>query len=381
MKKYLLFTIVVTTMVSCAPRVTSEMLTNDFQAQPTNKVMIYGPKDNVPETAKAIGQVTVDGKNTSLRKQYTRAIDLAVKETARKGGNVLVVDNRELKENRLKGTIAYTDEKIIDSLTLSAYRVSQLQHMPLSKKPANVEQMGDKEQQEIAQQQETAKAAEQEILMSVYLKRDSIYNANPEAYFGLLNESDDKTESGTVFSDKSEKKSRGGMIKVGIGPEWNTSKVYYEGSNYLSYIRGNAVSLSVTSTEGKAYGFGFDLYGSITEADIPSYSYSSYDKFDLTLLYLGPSAVFGGHLTDRLRMDLVVSTGVAYFQDNDYTQIGIGLKSALGLEFMVSKNAGIGLDLLGMTSIFGNPSGARLPKDETYGYQQLGLMLTGRFHF
>ena len=147
MKKYLLFTIVVTTMVSCAPRVTSEMLTNDFQAQPTNKVMIYGPKDNVPETAKAIGQVTVDGKNTSLRKQYTRAIDLAVKETARKGGNVLVVDNRELKENRLKGTIAYTNEKIIDSLTLSAYRVSQLQHMPLSKKPTDVKQMDEKEQQ------------------------------------------------------------------------------------------------------------------------------------------------------------------------------------------------------------------------------------------
>ena len=381
MKKYLLFTIVVTTMVSCAPRVTSEMLTNDFQAQPTNKVMIYGPKDSVPETAKAIGLVTVDGKNTSLRKQYTRAIDLAVKETARKGGNVLVVDNRELKENRLKGTIAYTDEKIIDSLTLSAYRVSQLQHMPLSKKPADVKQMGDKEQQEIAQQQETTKAVEQEELMSVYLKRDSIYNANPEAYFDLLNEYDDKTGSGTVSNDKSEKKSRGGMIKVGIGPEWNTSKVYYEGSNYLSYIRGNAVSLSVTSTEGKAYGFGFDLYGSITEADIPSYSYSSYDKFELTLLYLGPSAVFGGHLTDRLRMDLVVSTGVAYFQDNDYTQIGIGLKSALGLEYMVSKNAGIGLDLLGMTSIFGNPSGARLPNNETYGYQQLGLMLTGRFHF
>ena len=154
-----------------------------------------------------------------------------------------------------------------------------------------------------------------------------------------------------------------------------------EGSNYLSYIRGNAVSLSVTSTEGKAYGFGFDLYGSITEADIPSYKYSSYEKYDLTLLYLGPSAVFGGHITDRLRMDIVVSTGVAYFQDNDYTQIGIGLKSALGLEYMVSKNAGIGLDLLGITSIFGNPSGARLPKDESYGYQQLGLMLTGRFHF
>ena len=182
MKKYFLFTMVAATMVSCAPKVTSEMLTNDFQAQPTNKVMIYGPKDNVPETAKAIGQVTIDGKKTSLREQYARAIDLAVTEAAHRGGNVLVVDNREIKENRLKGTIAYTNDKIIDSLTLSANRVKQLQHMPISRKPADVKQMGDKEQQEIAQQQETAKVAEEERLKPVYLKRDSIYNADPEAY-------------------------------------------------------------------------------------------------------------------------------------------------------------------------------------------------------
>ena len=69
MKKYLLFTIVTIALVSCAPKVTSEMLTNGFQAQPTNKIMIFGPKDSVPETVKAIGQVTVDGKNTSVRKQ------------------------------------------------------------------------------------------------------------------------------------------------------------------------------------------------------------------------------------------------------------------------------------------------------------------------
>jgi len=380
MKKYLLFTIVTIALVSCAPKVTSEMLTNGFQAQPTNKIMIFGPKDSVPETVKAIGQVTVDGKKTSLRKQYTRAVDLAVKETARNGGNVLVVDNRELKDNRLKGTIAYTDEKIIDSLTLSVNRVNQLQHMPISKKPKDVKVMDDKEQHEIMQQQEALKAEEQERLMPVYLRRDSIYNANPEAYFDLTEDSYNNTTNETDFYDDSEKKSHDGVIKVSFGPDWTTSKIYYNnGRDYMSDITGHAFSLSLSSTGGRLFGWGFDLYGSMTELDL--LSYRSSEKYNLTLIYIGPSAVMSGNLNDKLRLDFVLSSGVAYYTDNDHVGIGFGLKTTMGMEYMVSKKVGIGLDMLAITTIFGNPSGVNLPNNEVYGYRQLGLMLTGRFHF
>lgn len=377
MKKYLLFTMVAATMVSCAPKVTSEMLTNDFQAQPTNKVMIYGPKDNVPETAKAIGQVTIDGKKTSLREQYARAIDLAVTEAAHKGGNVLVVDNRELKENRLKGTIAYTNDKIIDSLTLSANRVKQLQHMPISRKPADVKQMGDKEQQEIAQQQETAKAAEEERLKPVYLKRDSIYNADPEAYEAMERERELQAElmqKEEMYSGNStkEKDPLGSMFKLSIGPAWTTSDTDDSGSFKLGY----ALSLSFTNKGYKAYGFGGDFYFSYADVERTSF----FNGPSYTLLYAGPCFVIGGDLDSRLSIDASFGLGLAYSLYGDNSEFGYGGRISLGLEYKVSETAGVGIDLLRPFANVSRPENIK-QLDGFDGIRQFCLMLSGRFHF
>lgn len=72
-------------MVGCSPKVTSEMLTNDFEPQPTNYVMIIGAADELPAGTGAIGHVVVNGRSASVRKQYGRMVSLAVQETARKG--------------------------------------------------------------------------------------------------------------------------------------------------------------------------------------------------------------------------------------------------------------------------------------------------------
>lgn len=68
-------------MSACSPKVTTEMMTQSFTPQPTNKVMIYGTRDRVPEASRAIGQVQVDTRQASMKKQYTKALNLAVKET------------------------------------------------------------------------------------------------------------------------------------------------------------------------------------------------------------------------------------------------------------------------------------------------------------
>ena len=147
----------------------------------------------------------------------------------------------------------------------------------------------------------------------------------------------------------------------------------------MSDITGHAFSLSLSSTGGRLFGWGFDLYGSMTELDL--LSYSSSEKYNLTLIYIGPSAVMSGNLNDKLRLDFVLGSGVACYTDNDHAGVGFGLKTTLGMEYMVSKKVGIGFDMLAITTIFGNPSGVSLPNNEVYGYRQLGLMLTGRFHF
>ena len=125
MKKYLFILIAVVTLVGCSPQVTSEMLSNGYDPVATNKVMIVESIDKV-EKAQAIGQVTVDGKAESVKSEYGKMLGMAVRETAQKGGNVLVMDYSEMDKNRLKGTMAYTDGEVNDSLTLSVRRIDEL---------------------------------------------------------------------------------------------------------------------------------------------------------------------------------------------------------------------------------------------------------------
>ena len=337
MKRLLFWIATALMMTGCSPSVTSDMLTHDFAPQPTNKVMIYGAKDSVPAAVRAIGKVTVDGKSISVTKQYARALGLAITETARNGGNVLVVDNSEIKENRMKGTIAYTDEAVNKSLTLSAERVAQLQTTGFAGKSPAVMQMDSAKQQAVVQQQ----VADWE-----------------------------KTHD-----------SRGGLVKISVGPAWTTSKLYltYDGKEYVTNQRGYALSLSISNTGGKAYGFGCDFYGCYTKIDVPSML--SYVDCSYTMMYLGPCALIGGNLADWLRLDASMGLGAVYYQDDGDTKFGFGTRFSLGLEFMVSKNAGLGIDLVRQLSLFKRPEGFKLPDNEIYGYQQVAVMMTGRFHF
>lgn len=365
-KRILIWTVLSVLMVSCSPSVTSEMLTHDFTAQPTNRVAIYGAADSVPTEVRAIGQVTVDGKSASLKNQYARALNLAIAETARNGGNVLVVDNSEIKDNRLKGTIAYTDGEVNKSLTLSAERVAQLQATGFTRKNSVVAQMDSTKQQAIVRQQAADWEQERARMQKAYMRQDSIAHANGEA----------------TYDFEAEQKPLGGMVKVSIGPAWTTSKLYYQtwnGLEYLSSQRGYALSLSISNTGSKAYGFGCDFYGSYTKVDAATMG--DLVDYSYTLMYLGPCFLIGGNITNWLRIDGSLGLGLAYCQDDGDTEFGGGTRLSLGLECMVSKSAGIGVDFVRQISIFPKPDGLKLPDDETYGFHQICIMATARFHF
>lgn len=365
MRKLFFFGIVAGMMVGCSPRVTSEMMTHEFEPLPTNKVMIYGATDKVPETVRAIGQLTVDGRKTALKSQYTTALSLAVTETARNGGNVLVVDNSELKENRLKGTIAYTDGEMNELLTLSASRVQQLQSMTTGKSSA-IRQMDAGQQQEIVQQQEDARQQEMERQQRIYTRQDSL-----------------QWEGATDVDWDKDNKDRGGMFKISAGPMWTTSKIYLtaDASQYLSNQRGYGVALSLTNTGGKLYGFGADFYASRTSLDIPETFHVR--DCNYTLMYLGPCALIGGNLTNWLRLDASLGLGLAYYQEDgqtEETEFGFGFRWTIGMEIMVTKTTGIGVDMVRQIGRFKRPEGFQQPKGEAYGIENLGVMATVRFH-
>ena len=332
-------------------------MVNECEPQPTNKVMLFGATDSVPSEVRAIGQLTVDGKSVSLKEQYSRALSLAVTEAARKGGNVLVVNNNELNKNRLKGTIAFMDGETDDVLTLSPKRALQLQNSIAVKSNVTIAKMDTVQQQEMMRRQEDA-------LLQRNVPLDELQSVSNNLEIEQVN-------------TKKKQEGQSGMIKVSAGPVWTTSKIYLtsDASQYLSNQRGTGLSLSLTSASKNAYCFGADLFVNYTEINIDKYTKSSY-----TLMYLGPCALMGGNITDKLRLDASIGLGLAYYQDDGQTELGFGMRSSLGLEYMISKKTGIGIDLIRQVSRFKRPEGFNQPNDEAYGYDNVGLMVTVRLH-
>ena len=346
MKKYLFLLIVTGALVGCSPQVTSELVTEGLSPQPTNKVMIVGEGESTGDM-QTIGQVTVDGKSESVKSQYGKMLGLAVRETAQKGGNMLVVDNSAIDKNLLKGTMGHTDGEVIDSLTLSVRRIDELK-----------------------------------AKLWGPTKTTAIKAANAEA----------ATDTTAVITNsqaevdgwqQEEEEPQGIMFKIGAGPMWTTSKLYLttDAENYVTDQRGYAINLSIAYTGKNIYGFGADFYGVRTEIDIPNNIRYYGNKPDYLMMYLGPSALIGGNITPWLRLDASLGLGVAYYHDDGQNKFGYGSRLTFGLEFMVTKTIGIGIDGVRQRSIFSKPDGFKLPDNEIYGFENLGVMFTARFHY
>jgi hypothetical protein len=346
MKKYLFLLIAVVTLVGCSPQVTSEMVTSGYDPVATNKVMIVESIDKV-EKAQAIGQVTVDGKAESVKSEYGKMLGMAVRETAQKGGNVLVMDYSEMDKNRLNGTMAYTDGEVNDSLTLSVRRIDELK-AHLWGKPATVN--------------------------TAATKTDKTETDVPEAA---------TAEAESTGWQQEEEEPQGIMFKIGAGPMWTTSKLYLttDAENYVTDQRGYGLNLSIAYTGKNIYGFGADFYGVRTEIDIPNNIRYYGNKPDYLMMYLGPSALIGGNITPWLRLDASLGLGLAYYHDDGQNEIGFGSRMTVGMEIMVTKTLGIGIDGVRQRCVFSKPDGFKQPDNESYGFDHLGAMLTVRFHY
>ena len=165
-------------------------------------------------------------------------------------------------------------------------------------------------------------------------------------------------------------------IKVGIGPMWTTSKLYYtESGKYVSNFHGTGFGLSFSHLVGGWYGYGVDFYGSYTSLIATDWKYTT------TQLYFGPSFVCGGMLADKLRIETLAGLGLAIHNgDGDDTKAGLGFRFSLGLELMLSKNVGIGIEGMTHRLIYSKPNDFKVNDDEFYGFQQIGFLVGLRYY-
>jgi len=357
-EKCMLFSLLAT-MVGCSPKVTSEMQMWDFEPQPTNKVMIFGANDDVPAEAKAIGRVFVDGKGASVRKQYGKMLNLAVKETAKKGGNVLVIDTVDVKNNCVKSTVAYADGTLIDSLTLSDHRVRQLLKMKTIRRKPSVQQMNAAQQQSIISEQEEQRQQEMEMLAQASINDKYVEDESWESESKPVK----VKEIFKVYS-----------LRVAAGPMWTTSKIYYPKGTHESGMRGLGMALSYTMAGDDFWGVGLDaqlIRTKVRNCNI---------DWDYKMTYVGPCFVVKRDLSESFRLYSTIGLGVSLYKDFDRSEVGFGYRYDLEVEYLLTKHLSVGADFVYLASRFNQNGMTKNSDGSNIGVNNLGLMATLKYN-
>lgn len=96
---------------------------------------------------------------------------------------------------------------------------------------------------------------------------------------------------------------------------------------------------------------------------------------------MGPSFVCGGRLFGKLRGEATFGFGLAVHSNTSQKELGFGIHSSLGLEYMITSKIGIGIEGVCQKHLFQKPEGYKMPDDELYGYQQIGMLFGLRTYF
>ncbi|HBX44414.1 MAG TPA: hypothetical protein DEG28_00775, partial [Porphyromonadaceae bacterium] len=86
-------TLIGATLFACSPKVVTQVIKTYPPLPESEDVAVYHleTNDSVPATAETLGQVAVVDNGFSTKGSYPRVVDMAVEETRKTGGNVLLI--------------------------------------------------------------------------------------------------------------------------------------------------------------------------------------------------------------------------------------------------------------------------------------------------
>ena len=321
-------TIATAALVGCStlPKVTTET-SEKLPSRSADSVMVYGEDKTMPEEARAIGRVKVtDGGMTATYKcLFPNVIALAVKKTAECGGNALQIDRHKNPD-----------------LASSCHR----------------------------------------IWATMYVMPDSMVKISSRTALQELEERNDAEFLARVKGQKllyePTYKGPRDLFKVGLGPAWIISDLQTEKRTYKS--KGGYVLTADYQHIWKS-GFGFGI-------NYMYYSTSFDEGFDLQMHYVGPSIMAAYMLNDNWRMDASFGLGYANYMESvesmgyklSASTSNIGVMSQLGIEYMLSKRVGIGLQVDLFTMRLKRPENVNTDNYEFYGVRRFDTSLGLRFY-
>lgn len=324
---YVLFVVIGGLLTSCqtAPKVVAE-LSESLPARSADSVMVFRTTDSVPASARKIGTVKVkDGGLTPTKDcLFPNMLALAVKKTAESGGNGFHIDEHRYPGihgstcHRVWGTMFLIPDSLITTDTRSV--------------------LLDLEMYE----EDTAQANASQMITD---KRDRRL-ANPKD-----------------------------VLKISGGPSWIVSELVTPYQTYKSKL---GISLGADYQHiwrsGLGIGVNFTYFG------------TSFDEgFSLRMFYIGPSIVGSLMFGQKWRWDASLGLGFSHYTEEydggyysyygsnsntSYSENRLGVMFQTGLEYMLSKNISIGLQINITTMSLKKPEGYD-DKYDFYGIRRI----------
>lgn len=306
-----------------APKVIVDV-TEQLPSQPVDRVMVYETEDSVPAVARPIGKVKVTdgGMTPTYNCLYSNMLSLAVRKTAESGGNALHID-----EHRTPN-VASTCHRIWGTM---------------------------------------------------YLLPDTMANGNAPSAISRLEEKHDE-ELLAVAQNQSQRRAKmfdnpRDIVKVNVGPSWITSEIETYDKTYKNET-GFGFGIDYQHLWRSGIGFGINYVYHTTSFD---------DEFDAKMHYIGPSLVGSIKLGTKWRMDAAVGVGYSVYREK-YNWTGaesesnIGAMFQFGIEHMISKRIGLGVQFNSMTMRMKRPDGIDTEKYDFYGIKRLDAQLGLRIY-
>lgn len=159
-------------------------------------------------------------------------------------------------------------------------------------------------------------------------------------------------------------------ILASVGYGWITSRLYSPAGDRLSSVGGMEWQLSYERVFNSGWGFGFQYSGFRSDSPFGN----------MRLNYVAPTFLTRTKLNQWI-FSCGIGVGVFFYNDEIYHSTGAGFNADLGVEYMVSKNIGLGVSLNAISGSLPKQEGFDYNDDETSGIARVSLKGGIRFYF
>ena len=328
-------------LAGCAPKVVTDMFTNEWPATSPDSVRLFRMNEAVPPHSLAIGDVKVVDNGLSIGGTYSRVLRMAIDATAQNGGNGLIITGHNGPDHfstihRVWGTMLRMPETAVairdttDSVKSGKLQPGLSEEEFLELEYRKAQQANEEYQQYYAEQQQRIDE----------LRRQSPRN----------------------------------VVRLSVGPSLLCSEYKVGNHLYKSRLGYDICVDYVHAWKGFSLEFNY------------MHDYTSFDEGIKTRLnYIGPSLVLAAQLTHVFRCDFAFGMGYCHYTEsyggitNSENRPAILMR--MGTEWKVAKHLGLGVQANLFRMTLKKPEDVELEKNEFYGIQHVGLLGGVRFYF